>query len=101
MTRHSSSIIQAPSLAFLMRESSTLSRSNLWVEVPESHIMSTLSTHKTKHDEVLARNRRSSIKNLLRWARTTGRYKVVTKGNNRRLTFTIQNGKREIYLGAV
>jgi len=46
----------------------------------------------------LARNRRSSIKSLLVWAKTTGKYKVVRKGNDRRLTFTIQNGKREMYL---
>ncbi len=46
----------------------------------------------------LARNRRSSIKSLLTWAQTTGKYKVVTKGNDRRLTFTIPMGKREIYL---
>ncbi len=46
----------------------------------------------------LARGRRSSIKSLLRWATITGKSKVVTKGNDRRLTFTIQNGKREIYL---
>jgi hypothetical protein len=46
----------------------------------------------------LARNRRSSIKNLLTWAQTTGKHKVVTKGNDRRLTFTIRNGKRERYL---
>jgi len=46
----------------------------------------------------LARNRRSSIKGLLFWAKTTGKYKVVSKGNDRRLTFTIQSGKREIFL---
>jgi hypothetical protein len=31
-------------------------------------------------------------------AQTTGKHKVVTKGNDRRLTFTIRNGKRERYL---
>jgi len=46
----------------------------------------------------LARNRRSSIKSLLTWAKTTGKYKVVNKGNDRRLTFTILMGKREMYL---
>ena len=46
----------------------------------------------------LARNRRSSIKSLLTWANTTGKHKMVTKGNDRRGTFTIKNGKREIYL---
>jgi len=46
----------------------------------------------------LARGRRSSIKSLLIWATKTGKSKVVTKGNSRRLTFTTQNGKREMYL---
>ncbi len=46
----------------------------------------------------LARGRRSSIKSLLIWATTTGKSKVVVKGNDRRLTFTIQNGKREMFL---
>jgi len=47
----------------------------------------------------LARSRRSSsIKSLLVWAKTTGKHKVVSKGNDRRQTFTIKNGKREIYL---
>ena len=46
----------------------------------------------------LARNRRSSMKNLLTWATTTGKYKVVSKGNDRRVTFTIPTGKREMYL---
>ena len=46
----------------------------------------------------LARNRRSNIKNLLIWAKTTGKCKEISKGNNRRLTFTIKNGKREMYL---
>ena len=46
----------------------------------------------------LARSRRSSIKSLLVWAKTTGKYKVVIKGNDRRHTFTIPRGKREMYL---
>jgi len=46
----------------------------------------------------LSRNRRSSIKSLLAWTKTTGKCKVVSKGNNSRLTFTVKNGKREMYL---
>lgn len=46
----------------------------------------------------LAKKRKSSIQNLLIWAHTTGMYKTVTKGNDRRKTFTIKVGKRGIYL---
>jgi hypothetical protein len=46
----------------------------------------------------LARKHRSSIKRLLTWAQKTGRYKMVSKGNDRRQTFTIKIGKREQYL---
>ena len=46
----------------------------------------------------LARNHRSSIKQLLAWAEKTGGTKVVSKGNDRRSTFTIQVGKREYFL---
>lgn len=46
----------------------------------------------------LSRNRRSSIKSLLTWTKTTGKCKVVSKGNNSRLTFTVKNGKREMSL---
>jgi len=46
----------------------------------------------------LARSRRSSIKSLLIWAKTTGKFKVVTKGNDRRQTFTTKIGKRELRL---
>jgi len=46
----------------------------------------------------LARKRKSSIQSLLIWAHTTGMYKTVMKGNDRRKTFTITVGKREIYL---
>jgi len=45
-----------------------------------------------------ARKHKKSMKGLLTWAHTSGRYKTVTKGNDRRLTFTCQVGKREIYL---
>lgn len=45
-----------------------------------------------------ARKHKKSMQGLLTWAHTSGRYKTVTKGNDRRLTFTSQVGKREIYL---
>jgi hypothetical protein len=46
----------------------------------------------------LARKQRSSLKRLLAGAKKTGRVKTVQKGNNRRITFTLQVGKREHYL---
>ena len=46
----------------------------------------------------LARKRKSSIQSLLIWAHTTGMYKTVAKGNDRRKTFMITVGKRGIYL---
>lgn len=50
------------------------------------------------HAHFLARKHRSSIKRLLTWAHKTGAHKVVTKGKDRRNTFTASTGKREIYL---
>lgn len=47
---------------------------------------------------LLARKKRSSIKRLLAWARKTGTDKVVQKGIDRRRTFNIHVGKKEIYL---
>ena len=47
----------------------------------------------------LARKQRQSIRKLLTWAHKTGREKVVKKRNGeRRGTFTVPVGKKEIYL---